>query len=263
VAGLHAANPEPHAAAVGRHLFLAGDWARASVALRQAGDVARARGAWSNARVCFEDALVALRLRHFLRGAWAQVIEIAESARALASARSVGLWLRPFTVLLGTARAHAGRVAEAVAVLEAEVGLSLRVYRSRWLGCLAEAYLLQRDAGKAAELATQSLMAARERGERGREASALWLLGEAARLRDAGDGTAASHLQESLALAEELDQRPLVAHCRASLGALHRHTGRQEQARAHLAAATAMYGEMGMTYWLARTAPELGALGDR
>lgn len=57
---MYAANPEPHAAAVGRHLFLASDWARASVALRQAGDVARSRGAWSDARMCFEDALVAL-----------------------------------------------------------------------------------------------------------------------------------------------------------------------------------------------------------
>jgi tetratricopeptide (TPR) repeat protein len=200
---------------------------------------------------------------HFLRGEWAQVIEIAESARALASARSIGLWLRPFTVLLGTARAHAGRVAEAVALLEAEVHLSLRVYRSRWLGCLAEAYLLQREAGKAAELANQALEAARERGERGREATALWLLGEAATLQDAGDGRAATYLRESLALAEELDQRPLVAHCRAGLGQLHRRIGRKDEARGHLAAATAMYGEMGMTYWLARAAPGVGEPGDR
>jgi len=449
LASMHAANPEPHAAAVGRHLFLAGDWEGASVALRQAGDVARSRGAWSDARVCFEDALVALgrlpgggetraareeafelhmrlaeahhplndqeqrgrvlgdalsiartlgderrlalastylaqhtwmvgrtlaeaatlgeqalatagrlndeRLQilanhhlggiylglgahrdaervlrrnlvlldgplaaerlavgfpatlsrswlawvlaergrfeeaqstgeeglrlarsldhgysilqgsfglanvHFLRGEWAQAIEIAESARALAHARNMGLWIRPFTVLLGISYAYAGRVAEAVAMLESQVDLSLRVFRSRWLGCRAEAHLLQRQVEKAAELANRSLLAARERGERGREATALWLLGEAAVLRDAGDGSAATCLQEGLALAEELDQRPLVAHCRAGLGKLHRRTGKEEEARGHFAAATTMYREMGMTYWLDQAASEFSA----
>jgi hypothetical protein len=44
--------------------------------------------------------------------------------------------------------------------------------------------------------------------------------------------------------------RPLIAHCHLGLGKLYRRTNRREQAREHLATATTMYREMGMTYWL-------------
>jgi hypothetical protein len=53
-----------------------------------------------------------------------------------------------------------------------------------------------------------------------------------------------------MTLASELEMRPLVAHCHLGLGRLYRRTGDSEQAEEHLAAATAMYGGMGMTYWL-------------
>jgi hypothetical protein len=42
--------------------------------------------------------------------------------------------------------------------------------------------------------------------------------------------------------------RPLVAHCHLGLGKLYRRTGQGEQAQEHLAAATTMYRDMGMTY---------------
>jgi len=53
-----------------------------------------------------------------------------------------------------------------------------------------------------------------------------------------------------LALAEPHGMRPLVAHCYLGLGELDRRTGKREQAQEHLTTATAMYREMGMTYWL-------------
>ena len=53
-----------------------------------------------------------------------------------------------------------------------------------------------------------------------------------------------------MTLASELDMRPLVAHCHRGFGTLYRLTADPERARKHLAVATAMYGEMGMTYWL-------------
>jgi hypothetical protein len=40
--------------------------------------------------------------------------------------------------------------------------------------------------------------------------------------------------QQALALAEELDMRPLQAHCHPGLGTLYATTGRQEQARTAL-----------------------------
>jgi hypothetical protein len=44
--------------------------------------------------------------------------------------------------------------------------------------------------------------------------------------------------------------RPLGAHCQLGLGRLYRRTDRSEQAQDHLATAAAMYGEMGMRFWL-------------
>jgi hypothetical protein len=49
----------------------------------------------------------------------------------------------------------------------------------------------------------------------------------------------------------------LAAHCHLGLGKLSRRTGRHEQAQEHLASATTMYREMGMTYWLEQTEAEL------
>jgi hypothetical protein len=55
--------------------------------------------------------------------------------------------------------------------------------------------------------------------------------------------------------------RPLVAHCHLGLGNLYRRTGKREQAQEHLTAATTMYREMGMTYWLEKAAAESAELG--
>jgi hypothetical protein len=56
--------------------------------------------------------------------------------------------------------------------------------------------------------------------------------------------------REVLALAEPRGMRPLVAHCHLGLGKLYRRTDKRERAQEHLATATTMYREMGMTYWL-------------
>jgi class 3 adenylate cyclase/tetratricopeptide (TPR) repeat protein len=56
--------------------------------------------------------------------------------------------------------------------------------------------------------------------------------------------------RRALGLADKLGMRPLVAHCHLGLGKLYRRTDKDEQAREHLATATTMYREMGMTYWL-------------
>ena len=63
---------------------------------------------------------------------------------------------------------------------------------------------------------------------------------------------AEGHYRDALALAEELGMRPLVAHCHLGLGKLYRRTGAREQVQEHVAMATTMYRDMGMTYWLER-----------
>ena len=66
-------------------------------------------------------------------------------------------------------------------------------------------------------------------------------------------GTAKMHYQDSLALAEELDMRPLQAHCHRGLGTLYSQTGQVEQARAELSTAIELYRDMEMTFWLPDT----------
>ncbi len=47
-----------------------------------------------------------------------------------------------------------------------------------------------------------------------------------------------------------------MAHCHFGLGKLYWPTGERKQAHEHLTAATTMYREMGMTYWLEQAEAE-------
>ena len=69
--------------------------------------------------------------------------------------------------------------------------------------------------------------------------------------------TAEAHYRQALALAEELGLRPLVAHCHLGLGRLYERTGKREEAQEHLTAATTMYREMDMRFWLEQAEAEL------
>ena len=57
--------------------------------------------------------------------------------------------------------------------------------------------------------------------------------------------------------------RPLQAHCHRGLGTLYATTGQQEQARAALATAIAMYQSMEMTFWLPQTEAVLAQVNAR
>ncbi len=167
------------------------------------------------------------------------------------------LWFPETASALGCAYACAGRVAEALPLLEqAEQrgaamgtmgGQSLRV------GYVSEAYLLAGRMQEAVQLAGRALDLARAHKERGHEAWALRLLGEIAAHQDPPEiEPAAHHYRQALALAEELGMRPLVAHCHLGLGTLYTKTGQREQARAELSAAIEMYRAMEMTFWLSQ-----------
>jgi hypothetical protein len=54
--------------------------------------------------------------------------------------------------------------------------------------------------------------------------------------------------------------RPLAAHCHFGLGKVYRQMGKREQAQEHLTAATTMYREMGMTFWLEKAEAALVSL---
>jgi len=61
---------------------------------------------------------------------------------------------------------------------------------------------------------------------------------------------ARSAAQQALSLADGLGARPLVARAYLALGHVSRQTGASTQAAETLALATAMFTEMGMSYWL-------------
>jgi hypothetical protein len=54
--------------------------------------------------------------------------------------------------------------------------------------------------------------------------------------------------------------RPLVAHCHLGLGKLYRRIGETEHARENLTAATLMYREMEMEFWLDQEEADISAL---
>jgi hypothetical protein len=78
--------------------------------------------------------------------------------------------------------------------------------------------------------------------------------------RDGAAKAAEGRYPETIAIAVDLGMRPLVAHCHLGLGKLYRRTDRPEQAQEHLATATTMYRDMGMTYWLEKAEAEMAAL---
>ena len=92
-------------------------------------------------------------------------------------------------------------------------------------------------------------------------AHALDLLGEIATSPGRFDAESGeTHYRQALALAEPRGMRPLVAHCHLGLGRLYRRTGKRQQSGEHLSAATAMYREMDMRFWLEKAESEIMAL---
>jgi hypothetical protein len=123
--------------------------------------------------------------------------------------------------------------------------------RGRRLSMLGEACLLAGQIEESRAAAEEALVFSRQRRERGFEAWAIRLLGMIAAGSDPPDaGTAEVRFREALALANELEMRPLVAHCHLGLGKLYCQGQNKANAQEHLASAVTMYREMGMRLWL-------------
>jgi tetratricopeptide (TPR) repeat protein len=168
---------------------------------------------------------------------------------------------------LGYAYTLSGRVAEALPLLEQAVErgdvMRLVLNQSHRVAWLSEAYLRAGRVDDALGLAGRALDLARAHKERGSQAWALRLLGEIVSRRDPLDTeTAEGHYSQALALATELEMRPLVAHCHVGLGKLDRRTGDPAKAQEHLTTAATMYREMGMNFWLEKTDAEMGGVAQ-
>ena len=156
---------------------------------------------------------------------------------------------------LGTAYTLAGRIGDAVPLLtqamEQTIAPAMAGFQVLCRLPLGEAQMLAGHLEEAHALAEQALALARERQERGHQAYALRLLGDIAARREPPEhAPAEAHYLQALALADALGMRPLVAHCHLGLGTLYLKMDQQEQARAALSTAIALYRAMEMHFWL-------------
>jgi tetratricopeptide (TPR) repeat protein len=196
---------------------------------------------------------VSLRQRDLSRA-----IPVLERCLDLCRVYNILSWFPETAASLGCAYACAGRVAEALPLLEQaeqrDAAMGILGGQSLRMGYVSEAYLLAGRMQEAVQLAERALDLARAHKERGHEAWALRLLGEVATHQAPLEiELAEHHYRQALALAEELGMRPLQAHCHRGLGTLYARTGQREQARTALSTAIEMYQSMEMTFWLPET----------
>ncbi len=192
---------------------------------------------------------------HLTRGDVSQAVALLERGLAVARQWDLPILAAAHSGSLGYAYALTNRTDEGLPLLEQAVSdfeamrhqFGLSLFRVP----LGEAYVLGGRLDDAADLARKALALARNGGQPGGEAGSLHILADVA--AHAGDfDQAEMQYREALSLAEGLGMRPLAARCRHGLATLN--AGRDDtRAAAHdFAAATAMYRDMGMAFWLER-----------
>jgi tetratricopeptide (TPR) repeat protein len=198
---------------------------------------------------------------YVVQGDLRTAIPLLEQCRALVERWGLPLLGGFAASLLAVAHARDGHATEAMPFLE-EATAQLKSEKggneTRLALPICEGYLAVGRLEEATRFAGHALDASRRRRERGNEADALRLLGNIAALRDPPDADEAeSRYREALRLAEDLQMRPLQAHCHLGLGKLYRRTGRVREARIELSAAVEMLRAMEMAFWLPEAESEL------
>ncbi|HLC42025.1 MAG TPA: hypothetical protein VJO34_10440, partial [Methylomirabilota bacterium] len=194
---------------------------------------------------------------YLLKGDLVKAISALERGLVLDQVANIPV-LFPFIASpLGSAYARCGRVAEALSLLERSVeqavSMKLMAHHSLRFARLSEANLLAGQVDRAIQFAGQALNLSREHKEHGHRAYALLLLGDIESLGDAPQSEKAeASYRAALALAEDLDMRPLVSLCRWSLGQLYRRAGSGQKADEYLTTATLLLREMDMQCWMER-----------
>jgi DNA-binding SARP family transcriptional activator len=194
---------------------------------------------------------------HLSRGNIARAVDLFE--RGLALSRQ---WDLPFLVAghsgsLGYAYAFANRADEGLPLLEQAMVVFEKMKHdlgsSLFLVPLGEAYVMTGRLDQAGDLARRALGQARESGRRSGLAGPLRILADIASQAGLLDEAEAQY-RGALVLAEDLGMRPLAARCRHGLAHISVRRSQPEKAHDDLAAATAMYREMGMQFPLGQLA---------
>src|SRR5262245_52629262 len=192
---------------------------------------------------------------HLRKGELDQASPMFERCLGLCQTLNFPSWFPAAASVLGYVYTLAGRVAEAMPLLQQAIerAASIIIFglHSLTLAWQSEASLLAGRKDEALVLAERAFTFCREHKERGHEAWTLRLLGDIAAQRHPPVAEPAeAHYRQALALAEELGMRPLLAHCHRGLGTLYAQIGRRAQAHATLGTAMALYRAMDMTFWL-------------
>jgi tetratricopeptide (TPR) repeat protein len=196
--------------------------------------------------------LVALRQGHLPRA-----LAHLEQAMGIGQDANLRFFVPRMAAALGEAYALDGRAGEAVPLLvravEQTTSPEMTGFQPLCRLPLAEAYLQAGHLDEAHIEAERALVLARAHREHGNEAHALKLFGDVHARRDPSGGKgAAQWYRRALALATELEMRPLAAHAHLGLGRLSGDAGGGPEAETHLATAAAMYREMDMPLWRAQ-----------
>jgi tetratricopeptide (TPR) repeat protein len=188
-----------------------------------------------------------------------QSLELMDLANLRTSTAFNGL-----TGALGSAYVRMARVSEGLALLEQGRAQSLTqgAISDLFIGTsgMVDGYLAAGQYETALCRASEAVGLASAQGKRGFLGWATHALAEAQARSEAPDLDAAQvTYHQALALAEELQMRPLEARSHLGLGKLLRRVGRADDARSELAQAATMLREMGMAHWLPEAEAELAA----
>ena len=164
---------------------------------------------------------------------------------------NLSLWSEVVKAFLGYAYACSGRPAEGIALMEPVLSgfTGGQAFRAILMIRLAEAHLVQNDAGRAREIAAAGVKVAAASGQHGYEAWGRWLLAQVELASAAPDlDRAERHCRDALDRASELGMRPLVAYGNVTLGQVEAARGRSSHAREHFATASRLAREMAMRF---------------
>jgi class 3 adenylate cyclase/tetratricopeptide (TPR) repeat protein len=200
------------------------------------------------------------------RGQVDRAVPLLSRSLELCEQANLTVWQPVVSALLGAALVALDRKDDGQALLRDAVrraeALGVMAYLARWMVLLGEALLARGDVAGARAAADRAIELALAHGERGHEAMAWRLIGDAAARGAVSElGAAREAYEQALALGDELGLRPLVARTHFALGQLERRLGRPEAAEEHVARAVVLFADMGMRAWLERSEPELKALG--
>jgi tetratricopeptide (TPR) repeat protein len=204
-----------------------------------------------------------LGILHMRRDDLDRALPVLERGMEVGRRWSIFVYVFTLTAAVGRAYALTGRAQEGLALITnsvsearsrvAALGHAVRV---AWL---AEAHLAAGEIEPAWHQAQEALDLSRRYGEKGQEAWTLHLLGEIAGRRTPADvGGAERFYRDAMSVAGALGMRPALAHSRLGLGELQLRAGHAGAAREHLAAAAALFREMGLTSRQERAERQLG-----